>query len=92
MGRQAHDRGGQGAGSSSASGAKTKRVVGKRNVIEKFDGKALRKTGEGRQTVDHPMALFALKNVDGSPLFPVADRRKGKKAKKGKQKQPRRKK
>jgi len=63
-------------------GAKTAKVVGKRNVMEKFDGPAIRKTGDKKRTVDHPMGLFALKNMDGSPLFAVADRRKKKKPRK----------
>ena len=50
--------------------------------MEEFDGPAIRKTGEKKQTIDHPMGLFALKNMDGSPLFAVTDRRKKKKPRK----------
>ena len=85
MSRQARDRSGQ--DSHSSTGVKTERVVGKRNVLEKYEGPPIRKTGENRQTVDHPMGLFALKNRDGTPLFAVKKRKKGKKGKKGKKAQ-----
>jgi len=71
-------RGSQGRQGDSV-GARTKRVVGRRNVMEDYQGPAIRKTGDKRVTVDHPLGLLGLKNTDGSSVFKIVKRKKTRK-------------